>query len=206
MKPEYRYRVELVKIVDGDTIDVKIDLGFYTYVVKRLRLLDIDTYEVRGGTAETKLLGHQATEYVRELFSTSDDVVIETEMDATGKYGRVLAHVYLQINGDWFSLSTMLRLKGYADEAVPDTVDEDDSPSNVNIKETRYTLPNGKVANLVIFTSATTKLLPIAIDQYMNGEPCYEFIVSDLTNSFTRLIITNIDDLADKPFHINDSK
>ena len=53
--PDYTYRVkEVIRIIDGDTVDILIDLGFYLTARKRIRMLDIDTDEVRGGTAATK--------------------------------------------------------------------------------------------------------------------------------------------------------
>ena len=98
-KPDYTYRAEVIRVIDGDTVDVNIDLGFYMKVRKRLRLLDLDTEEVRGGTDESKARAKEATERMKELLA-SGTVYVQTEMDATGKYGRLLAAIYVDTAGE----------------------------------------------------------------------------------------------------------
>ena len=102
--PDYTYRIkEVVRVIDGDTVDVMIDLGFYLTARKRIRYLNIDTYEIRGGTAETKALGKAAKARLIELLATPDaKVYIKTEMDDTGKYGRLLGKLYVIRNADGF--------------------------------------------------------------------------------------------------------
>jgi len=102
--PDYTYRIkEVVRVIDGDTVDVLIDLGFYLSARKRIRFLNIDTYELRGGTAETKAKGQAAKARLIELLATSDaKVYIKTEMDDTGKYGRLLGRLYVIRNSDGF--------------------------------------------------------------------------------------------------------
>lgn len=90
--PNYVYRAEVIHVVDGDTIDVKLDLGFHLTAVKRLRFLGIDTYEVRG---EEKDMGLVAKARLEELLNAASTVYVQTKMDAEGKYGRVLAWVWL---------------------------------------------------------------------------------------------------------------
>ena len=111
--PNYTYRATVVKIVDGDTIDVQLDLGFNITAQKRLRFLGIDTYEMRG---EERELGKLATARLTELLE-GNRVVVETKMDATGKYGRVLATVWTL---DEFSIPTninqVLLEEGHATE------------------------------------------------------------------------------------------
>ena len=97
----YFYKAEPARVIDGDTFDFHIDVGFKSFIHKRIRLLSVDTYELRGGTDATKLLGQEAKEYVHELFAVCyDNIYVKTQMDATGKYGRVLGEVWLQIPGD----------------------------------------------------------------------------------------------------------
>jgi len=91
--PNWVYRVDSVKkVVDGDTIDVRLDVGFDTLITKRLRFLDIDTWEVRG---EEKEMGKVAKARLIELLTAAPEIYVQTVMDATGKYGRVLAWVWL---------------------------------------------------------------------------------------------------------------
>lgn len=98
--PDYTYRVkEVLRVIDGDTIDILIDLGFYMTARKRIRMLDIDTDEVRGGTAITKLRAKKATERLIELLSLGT-VYIRTKMDATGKYGRLLGTLFVVLDDE----------------------------------------------------------------------------------------------------------
>jgi len=90
--PNYTYKAEVVKVVDGDTIDVKLDVGFDTHIFKRLRLLGIDTWEIRG---EEKEKGYKAKDFVLSKLKIANGIVyVQTEMDGEGKYGRVLAWVW----------------------------------------------------------------------------------------------------------------
>jgi micrococcal nuclease len=95
--PDYTYKVlEVVKVIDGDTVDVIIDLGFHINILKRIRFLEIDTYEMRGGTAETKALANQAKDRLVELLTgPRKQVYIRTQMDDTGKYGRLLGKLFV---------------------------------------------------------------------------------------------------------------
>jgi len=100
--PDYTYRASLIRVIDGDTVDVWIDLGCYTYKRARLRLKDIttsrseyfDTDELRRGSEEEKQRGREARDRMIELL-TVGDLYIKTIMDAKGKYGRLLAHLYI---------------------------------------------------------------------------------------------------------------
>ena len=96
-KPKYKYEnVICEKVVDGDTIDVIIDLGFGIKKKERLRLYRINAWEKRGKDKEKGLL---AKEYVEKiLFHTSfDNDIIRIETFKKGKFGRILANVY--VNG-----------------------------------------------------------------------------------------------------------
>lgn len=101
--PNYTYRVELVRVIDGDTIDVDIDLGFNIRAQKRLRFLDIDTSELRGGTEESKAHARAARDRVQELLGSAHKIYVQTVMDSTGKYGRLLAHI-------WYESPTMTQI------------------------------------------------------------------------------------------------
>ena len=88
----YEYRVKSVeRVVDGDTVDVILDLGFGLFKKERVRIAGIDTPEKRTRNAEEKRLGYDATEYAEKWFAEGD-IVIRTEKD--GKYGRMLGWCY----------------------------------------------------------------------------------------------------------------
>ncbi len=96
----YQYRAEVVYVVDGDTIDVAVDLGFKHTQEMRLRLAGIDTWELRG---EERAKGLVAKEYVLETFANMDPedyVVIRTKKDKQGKYGRYIATVLIMGRDD----------------------------------------------------------------------------------------------------------
>lgn len=87
----YLYKANLINIVDGDTIDVEIDLGFNTFIKERVRLLGIDAAESRTSNAAEKTWGMAAKVRLAELLT--DSFIIQTEYDAYGKYGRVLGTI-----------------------------------------------------------------------------------------------------------------
>ena len=89
----YRYKAEVTKIVDGDTIDAKIDLGFDIYTNKRIRLAGINAPESRTRNLEEKKLGLAAKERLTEILDSGN---LEIESKELGKYGRVIGvlHVY----------------------------------------------------------------------------------------------------------------
>ena len=97
----YNFRVtEIVKVLDGDTIDVIIDLGFDLYKKERVRIAGVDTPEKRTRDLEEKALGQDATDWLKEqldgAISGEDDLVIRTELvGGMGKYGRLLGWLYI---------------------------------------------------------------------------------------------------------------
>ncbi len=110
--PTYTYKAKVVKIIDGDTMDVKIDVGFNTHIFKRIRLLGVDTWELRGSEKEK---GQVAKAYVENIIMTisQGEVYIQTEMDAEGKYGRLLAWVWSRRVGEYVCLNEDLLEKGH---------------------------------------------------------------------------------------------
>lgn len=110
----YEYFVREVKnVVDGDTIDVIIDLGFDILFSSRVRLAGIDTPESRTTDKAEKALGLEAKEYLKKQLKDAKSVVIRTEkMDSSEKYGRILGWVY--INGDSESINNKMINDGYA--------------------------------------------------------------------------------------------
>lgn len=110
----YEYYVKKVdKVVDGDTIDVTIDLGFDIQYSSRVRLAGIDAPESRTRDLEEKAMGLEAKEYLKQRLKIADKVVIKTEkLDSTGKYGRILG--WLFVDEETTSINNQMILKGYA--------------------------------------------------------------------------------------------
>jgi micrococcal nuclease len=117
----FEYYVKSVdKIVDGDTIDVVIDLGFSIYFSSRVRLAGIDTPESRTKDLTEKALGLESKKYLADRIKAAKNVVIRTEkMDSSEKYGRILGWLYL--DGEGNSINHEMIEKGYAWGYLGDT-------------------------------------------------------------------------------------
>ena len=114
----YNFRVtEINKVVDGDTFDVTIDLGFDLYKKERVRVAGIDTPEKRTRDLEEKALGIDATNWLKEKLESTlagdDELSVRTELvGGVGKYGRLLGWLYI---GDAdLSLNEQMIAEGYA--------------------------------------------------------------------------------------------
>jgi len=110
----YEYRIKkITKIVDGDTIDVDIDLGFNISYSQRVRLAGIDTPESRTTDKREKTLGLEVKDRLKKLTENAQVIVIRTEKpDSTEKYGRVLG--WLFIDGQTTSVNEGLIADGFA--------------------------------------------------------------------------------------------
>jgi|TARA_B100000035_G_scaffold118089_1_gene100136 micrococcal nuclease len=114
----YNFRViKINRVVDGDTIDVTIDLGFDLFKKERVRVAGIDTPEKRTRDLEEKELGIDATNWLKkhleEAISGEEDLVIRTELvGGMGKYGRLLGWLY--VADSQLSLNEMMIEEGYA--------------------------------------------------------------------------------------------
>jgi len=117
----YEYHVKKVtNVVDGDTIDVDIDLGFDISFSSRVRLAGIDTPESRTTDKAEKVLGLEAKEYIKSKIKDAKDVVIKTEkMDSSEKYGRILGWLFL--DGSKVSVNEQMIADGYAWGYLGDT-------------------------------------------------------------------------------------
>ena len=120
---EFIYRVSsLEKVVDGDTIDVTIDLGFDVCTKQRVRLLGIDTPESRTRDLDEKKFGLLSKKKLKEwclkaVESEKDDIEIELrcpEKDSRGKFGRILAEVWVSEDGQWTNVNKWMCDEGYA--------------------------------------------------------------------------------------------
>jgi micrococcal nuclease len=120
-KVMFEYYVKKVEnVVDGDTIDVVIDLGFDIMFASRVRLAGIDTPESRTKDKAEKALGLESKEYLKKHLKDAKSVVIKTEkINSSEKFGRILGWIY--INGDTVSLNDMMINDGYAWGYLGDT-------------------------------------------------------------------------------------
>lgn len=92
----YEYKAKIVRVIDGDTLEVDIDLGFKTTLQReKLRLIGIDTPEIRSSNLKEKEHGLLAKTYVEKLLPVGSEILVKTEKDKTGKYGRYLARVFV---------------------------------------------------------------------------------------------------------------
>ena len=114
----YNFRViEINRVLDGDTLDVTIDLGFDLYKKERVRVAGVDTPEKRTKDLDEKELGIDATNWMKEKLEGAihgdDDLIIRTELvGGMGKYGRLLGWLYI---GDAeVSLNEQMITEGYA--------------------------------------------------------------------------------------------
>lgn len=113
----YEYRARCVKVVDGDTFDFDVDLGFHTTHRIRVRLKDVDTPELNSKVEAEREHAKEATEFVKTHLMTLGDspwVVIRTEKDRLGIYGRYTATVEFSNGND---LGEMLKSAGFEKRA-----------------------------------------------------------------------------------------
>ena len=127
----YQYKSIIQKVVDGDTLEIAIDLGLSVWLHdEKIRLYGINTPEVFGvkkGSPEWEL-GNKASEFVKSVLKEKDEIIVETIKDKKEKYGRYLAMVYVRIDpavisglsdirslGDYYCLNDILVRKGLAE-------------------------------------------------------------------------------------------
>ena len=113
-KDPYIYRIkQITKVVDGDTIDADIDLGFDISLSKRIRLAAVDTPESRTADANEKKYGLESKEWLKHKVENAKNILIKTELpDSTEKYGRIIGHLF--INDQETSLNNQMITEGYA--------------------------------------------------------------------------------------------
>ena len=114
----YNFRViKIDKVLDGDTIDVTIDLGFDLYKKERVRIAGVDTPEKRTKNLEEKALGIDATNWLKkeleDVLAGDDELIVRTELHGgVGKYGRLLGWLY--VGDEQVSLNEQMITQGYA--------------------------------------------------------------------------------------------
>ena len=111
---KHGYSCKLVRVVDGDTADAMIDLGFKTWVKARIRFMGVDCWESRTRDLEEKKKGLAAKEYVKDLLENSDKGKFSIISHGVGKYGRVLGELF--VKGHETSVNQLLIENGHAYE------------------------------------------------------------------------------------------
>jgi len=114
---KYIYRGKLDRVIDGDTIDAMIDVGFDIWVKKRIRYKGIDTWESRTRDLAEKAKGLEAKARNKELLETvsSKPGYFRLKSYGVGKYGRVLGEIFIQdVNGDQMCINDQLITEGHA--------------------------------------------------------------------------------------------
>ena len=111
---KYEYSAKLVRVVDGDTCDALIDLGFNTWVKKRIRFKGVDTWECRTRDLDEKKKGLAAKAFTKNLLENSDDGKFALRSHGVGKYGRVLGELF--VKGETKSVNDLLLENGHAYE------------------------------------------------------------------------------------------
>jgi micrococcal nuclease len=107
----YEYACKVERVVDGDTVDVVLDLGFDIFHKCRVRLYGIDTPESRTRNLDEKARGKMAANYLKNAINNGTKVVIQTKLkDSKGKYGRVLGDVVV----DGLNINQTMILNHYA--------------------------------------------------------------------------------------------
>ena len=95
----YEYRCEVVRVIDGDTVDVDIDLGFGVWMKKqRIRMYGIDTPESRTRDLEEKKYGLAAKDFLVGMLEDENGIILKTYKDAEGKFGRILGELWRTTN------------------------------------------------------------------------------------------------------------
>ena len=116
---KYIYKAKLERVVDGDTVDALIDLGFDTWVKKRIRYKGIDTWESRTKDLDEKKLGLAAKDRNKELLESvsSKPGYFRLKSHGVGKYGRVLGEIFVKdIEGIEYNVNQTLIDEGHAYE------------------------------------------------------------------------------------------
>lgn len=127
----YQYQAQIKKIVDGDTLEIDIDLGLSVWVrSEKIRLYGVDTPEVYGVKKDSDeyRAGKRASDFVKSIVKTGDWAIVETMKDTKEKYGRYLGVVYVQMSpeiyegcsnirtiGDFYCINDLLIAKGLAE-------------------------------------------------------------------------------------------
>ena len=125
----HEYKVKIRRIVDGDTVDVDIDLGFDTILSKqRIRLYGIDTPESRTRDKEEKFYGKLSAKFLKEQCKNNSEIFLKTYLDKKGKFGRILGELIVE----GVNINKMMIEKYMAVEYHGQSKDEIDKEHQIN--------------------------------------------------------------------------
>jgi len=111
----YTYKAKLIRIIDGDTVDAEIDLGFGVFLKQRIRLYGINTPETRTTDLEEKERGLAAKQRLTEILGK--EFIVETILNKRGKFGRVLGILHVENEeGTRMNINEQLVTEGHAVE------------------------------------------------------------------------------------------
>ena len=111
---EKYFRVNVDRVIDGDTLDVSFYLGLGIWLNKqRVRLLGINTPEMKG---PERPMGIKVKNYLTDAINRAEEVVVKTDEGSKGKYGRFLVVVFVKLNGKWINVNNELTKQGAAVE------------------------------------------------------------------------------------------
>ena len=110
----YTYTITLDRVIDGDTVDAMIDLGFDVHIKKRIRFMGINTPESRTRDLEEKVRGLAAKDRVKELLEECNCITLQSH--GSGKYGRCLGELFIELNDETVNLNQLLISEGHAVE------------------------------------------------------------------------------------------
>lgn len=149
----YEYKARIIKIVDGDTVDVDIDLGFGIMLCdERVRIMGIDTPESRTSDKLEKIFGLAAKNRLKELLGKTAKLktrVAKDGEDMRGKFGRVLGdfEVYYDREDRWCGVAQILIREGHAVEYEGGSKEDVQEQHRLNrrrlIEEGRVQIPDG---------------------------------------------------------------
>ena len=154
----YEYRVNIIKVIDGDTVDVDIDLGFGVWIKdERVRIMGIDTPESRTRDREEKKFGLAAKKRLQELLGES--AVLSTQVnkdgeDMKGKFGRILGDFKVDYNGEMKKVTEIMEAEGHCVPYFGGSKEETQAAHQVN----RVRLLNEGIVTQEAYDAAVEKM------------------------------------------------
>ena len=137
----YNYRVENIRVIDGDTVEVDIDLGFDVWLKKqKVRIHNIDAPEMRSKDKEEKVFAQAAKKRMEELLSIEEEIILRSFQDVRGKFGRIIGDfVIYDLAG---TCADALCTEGYAVRCNDKTKEQ---IKQEHLKNRKILIENGKV-------------------------------------------------------------
>jgi micrococcal nuclease len=108
----YTYKAKLVRVINGDTLDIEIDLGFDIIIKQRLKLYGIDTPDSRSTNVDIKQKGLDVKQRLMDLLNK--EFKVETILNKRGKYGRILGKIYVVVDNNEVCINELLVDEGLA--------------------------------------------------------------------------------------------